>query len=178
MVWCNVLWIVFNRHKHASQFRSESCQVRTEENLLYSFKEDSKLKCLPGQRHLCVWQTLLSKANEGPYKGYILSVRCFLGIKPMTLAVLVSDISNWTTGMQIKVCQIWTAISTKLNYWPEHCSRKKNHTMFFVPVPRAVLTIGLGVAEAPGPEQGEVCDWLWGRLPGTPIAKATMTPTF
>ncbi len=103
----------------------------TEENLLYSFKEDSKCKCLPGQKHLCVWQTLLSKANEGPYKGYILSVRCFLGIKPMTLAVLVPDTSNWTTGMQIKVCQIWTAISTKLNYWPEHCSRKKKSYYVF-----------------------------------------------
>ncbi len=42
---------------------------------------------------------------------------------------------------------------------------------------RAVLTIGLGGAEAPGPEQGGG-PWLAVGLTGTPIAKATTPPTY
>ncbi len=30
----------------------------------------------------------------------------------------------------------------------------------------AALTIGLGGAEAPGPDQGRAPDWLWSRLTG------------
>ncbi len=43
---------------------------------------------------------------------------------------------------------------------------------------RAVLTIGLGGAEAPEPSKEGARDWLWGRLPSTPIAKATTLPTY
>ncbi len=41
---------------------------------------------------------------------------------------------------------------------------------------RAALTIGLGGAEARGPCKEGARDWLWSRLTGAPIAKAT-TPS-
>ncbi len=131
MVWCNILRIVFKIHKHASQFRSESCQVRTQKKIFCTaLKKIVNLNVCQGKSIYVCGRHFCQKQMKVLTKGYISSVRCFLGIKPMTLAVLVPGTSNWTTGMQIKVCQIWTAISTKLNYWPEQLLTQTSYYVF------------------------------------------------